>query len=93
MVASPDGRNVRQMKFQVCEVSKALGSVMNIVKNGNRVVFDESGSYIENKGNGSRMWLTEHDGVYVLDCLVAPAGEARQHLDRNNQGFGRQARS
>ncbi len=36
------------MKFQVADVTRALGSVKKICMAGNRVVFDEE-SYIENK--------------------------------------------
>ena len=92
VMSDAKGNNIRQMKFQVCEVTKALGSVMKIVKNGNRVIFDDSGSYIEHKATGGKMWLKEHEGVYVLDCLVAPAAEAQAFLN-NNSGFGWQARS
>ena len=76
------------MKFQICEVNKALGSVMKIVKNGNRVVFDDDGSYIENKETKGRMWMKEHEGVYVLDCLVAPAAEAKRRIECSHQGLG-----
>ena len=37
----------------------------------NRVVFDQHGSYIGNN-RGERLKLREKDGVYVLDCMVAP---------------------
>ena len=37
---------------QIAEVKKTLGSVRRICEAGNRVVFDEDGSYVENKSNG-----------------------------------------
>ena len=43
-------------------------------KNGNRVVFDTSGSYIENKMTKGIPWLLERDGVYAVDMMVAPWG-------------------
>ena len=78
---------MRAMTFQVAKVNKALGSVSQIVNNGNRVIFDPSGSYIENVFTNDRMWLRERNGVYVLDALVAPHD---QGSDPGNQGFHRQ---
>ena len=60
--------------FQVSNVNKAVGSVSKMVQNGNRVVFDTSGSYIENKVTKDVLWLREKDGVYVVDVMVAPPG-------------------
>ena len=42
----------RQLTAQVCDVNKALLSVAKVVKSGNRVVFEESGSYIEDLYTG-----------------------------------------
>ena len=72
-----EGSDQRDMKFQVADVKKALGSANKIVRNGNRIVtdLDEEGndfSYIESKTTGERLWLRESEGVYVLDMLVAP---------------------
>ena len=63
---------MRHMVFQVAAVNKALGSVSQIVSNGNRVIFDPTGSYIQNVGSVEKIWLRETNGVYVLDVLVAP---------------------
>ena len=41
-----------------------------MAKAGNRVVFDEDGSYIEDKNTGERMWLKEKDGMYMLKLWV-----------------------
>ena len=67
-----DGSVPRRMKCQVCDVGKALASVSKIVHAGNRVVFDEDASYIEDKKDGSRINLRERAGVFVLDAWVAP---------------------
>ena len=48
-----DGQD-KQINAQVCEVNKALLSVSKAVKAGNVVVFDEDGSYIENKPTGQK---------------------------------------
>ena len=72
------------MTFQVTDVTKALGSVSKIVANGNKVVFDGSGSFIENKRSRERLWMREDNGVYVLDVYVAPPD------DYDRKGFHRQ---
>ena len=76
-LATLDGKSLRKMTFQVGKVSKALGSVSQMVDNGNRVVFelDQNGydiSYIENKDSREKIWLRRENGVYVLDMMVAP---------------------
>ena len=60
----------RNITAQVCDVNKALLSVKKIIAAGNRVVFDESGSYIEDKKNGERMWLREDKGMFMLKMWV-----------------------
>ena len=68
---------VRKMVFQVAAVSKALGSVSQMVRNGNRVIFDQDGngnntSYIQHKETGQCIPVKLENGVYVLELLVAP---------------------
>ena len=41
-----------------------------ICKNDHRVVFDEDGSYVENKVTGEKIKVVEEDGEYVLDVWV-----------------------
>ena len=60
------------MTFQVAKVDKALGSVSNIVANGNKVVLYARGSYIGNVWSGDGVWFREDKGPYVLDMMVAP---------------------
>ena len=51
------------------------------MQNGNRVVFEKNGSFIENIQSGHKTWLREENGVYLLDAVVR----------RNNKvGFPRQ---
>ena len=64
----------RNMTFQVAPVSKPLGSVSRIMHQGNRVVFDEEGSYIMHKATGQTMELKEKDGVCVLDAWLPTFG-------------------
>ena len=70
---------VRGMTFQAAPVARALGSVMRMCKAGHRCVFDEEGSYIENKATGEINWLRQENGNYMLDVWVIPS-----------QGFPRQ---
>jgi len=64
----------RKITAQVCEVNKALLSVKKVMAAGNRVVFDETGSYIEDKKSGERMWLREDKGLFMLKLWVKRAG-------------------
>ena len=74
---------LRGMTFQAAPVSRALGSVKRQCSAGHRCVFDEEGSYIENKNTGEINWLREEDGNYMLDTWVMPKGE----VERMWQGF------
>ncbi len=65
-----NGGITRNITAQVCEVNKALMSVRKICQAGNRVIFDEEGSYIESKGDGERIWLEDQGGMYVLRMWV-----------------------
>ena len=58
------------MTFQVAGVNGPLGSVRKICKEGNRVVFDEEGSYIEDKKTGMITRIRDEAGVYVLKLKV-----------------------
>ena len=60
----------RGIVAQVAEVNKALLSVSRMVKSGHRVIFDSSGSYIEDRQSGEKMWLEEEQGMYSLTLWV-----------------------
>jgi len=60
----------RNLTAQVCEVNKALLSVKKIIAAGNRVVFDEEGSFIEDKSTGERMWMKDEGGMFMLKMWV-----------------------
>ena len=66
----------RGMKFTVCEVAKALASVSQMCRAGNRVVFNppwsSEGSYIQHLDTGEKLWLHEENGLYMLNTRVAP---------------------
>ena len=60
----------RNVVAQVVDVSQALLSVKKCVKAGNRVVFDDNGSYTENKTTGEVTWMTEHGNLWVIKMWV-----------------------
>ena len=85
IMSTADGAQLRKVTIQVASVNKARGSVSKMVKNGNRVVFDTSGSHIENKMTKDILWLRDRDGVYFVDMMVAPPGREQ----KIKQPFGR----
>ena len=58
------------MVAAVTEVDDALLSVSKLVKAGNKVVFDEDGSYIEHKISGEVTPLIEQRGLYKLKMWI-----------------------
>ena len=60
----------RRMRAQVCAVNKALLSVSRMVHAGNRVVFEQSGSYVEDLQSGERMQMVERGGMSMLKVWV-----------------------
>ena len=77
------------MRFTVCDVFKAFGSVSQMCRTGHRVVFNppwnSEGSYIEHESIGERFWLQEEGGLYVVPTKVAPAH--KQIGRRKDAGF------
>ena len=77
------------MGFEVFNVTRALVSVSQICRAGHRGIFnppnEPQGSYIQHIEIGEKMWLTEKDGIYLLDVRVAP--EEKQM--NNKQDFTR----
>eukprot|EP00969_Alexandrium_andersonii_P345377 15266590-Alexandrium_andersonii.AAC.1 len=55
-----DGQTVG-MEVQIAAVKKPLASVRRICQAGNKVVFDEQGSYIEHKASGKRARIDQDD--------------------------------
>ena len=64
----------KSIRAQVCEVTKALLSVRRLVEAGNRVVFEEGGSYIEDIYRKERMYLQEKHGMYTLKVWTKGTG-------------------
>ena len=55
------------MRMTVADVGKVLMSVAKVCESGYRVVFDEDGSYMEEKRSGQRTKLRKKNGVYVMN--------------------------
>ena len=75
-----DDGSAKGVTAQICAVNKTLMSVSRIVSKGNRVVFDDDGSYIESKTTGERSWLTQSGGMYYLKMWVS-------HKSSDEAGF------
>ena len=97
IISTLNGGQERQMTFQVAQVHKALGSVSQMVRNGNRVVFDTDYtgrdiSHIENKATKERIPMRVENGVYVIDLVVAPPSYCAdcEHREDCSAGFARQ---
>ena len=63
---------------QVCVVTKNLLSVSGMTRNGHRVVFDDDGSYIEDKASGEKSWMHKVNGMYMLKLWVSKKNPRRQ---------------
>ena len=86
---------MRDMSFTVCSVTKALGSVSQMCRAGNRVIFnppwDPDGSHIEKEEIGESLRLEEQGGLYVLHDKVAPQEKQTSNLYALRSSFHRQA--
>ena len=60
------------MTAQLTEVDQALMSVRKMVQTGNKVVFADEGSYIEDVRTGNNVWMKENNGMYMLSLRVNP---------------------
>ena len=56
--------------WQVAPVTKPLAGIREMVKANNRVVFDDSESYILNKTHGTKVPINEVQGQYEFDMCV-----------------------
>ena len=51
---------------QICAVNKSPMSASKIAGRGDRVVFDDAGSYIEDKTTGEMTWMEQVGGMYHI---------------------------
>jgi hypothetical protein len=78
----------RDMTFQVTGVNKALASVSRICDRGHRVVFDQGGSFIQNKKTGDTIPLQRKHGVWVLEVWAEKRTiMAQSHNAHSGAGF------
>ena len=68
--------SARGMTAQICAVNKTQMSVSKIASKGNRVVFDDDGSFIEDKETGGNNWMTQVGGMYSLKMWVSRKSSA-----------------
>ena len=61
----------RGITAHVCAVNKTLMSVSKMAAQGNRVIFGDDGSYIEDKASGERTWMQQVGGMYILQMWVS----------------------
>ncbi len=59
--AFPEGCRPKHVVLQIADVKRGLLSVSKATAGGNRGVFDQDGSHIENKFNGERTLLKERN--------------------------------
>ena len=66
------------MTAQVADITKPLCSVRRMTQAGNRVVFDDTGSYVENKQTGEITTINETRGDYHMVVWVDHKRETKQ---------------
>jgi hypothetical protein len=71
--------NPLHVAAQVADVNSNLGSVARTVEAGSRVVFDEDGSYIQNKRTGKKIHVRNNNGQYEFDIWVPQAKKEVQN--------------
>ena len=60
---------IEQLTASVTSVDKPLLSVAQIVRSGSRVIFNKSGSYVEDE-NKERIWMEQQGGLFTLKMWV-----------------------
>ena len=70
VLASNNDATEHNLTLQVADVTRALLSVSKAVDGGNRVVFDQDWSYIEDRRTGKRTTITRQGMLYVLEAWV-----------------------
>ena len=81
----------RGMTMQVANVQKALLSVSKAVDAGNRVVFDDGWSFMEDKRSGERTNTIRQGNLYTLDSWVKQRGDEDQPKSAHVGGLGKKS--
>ena len=58
------------LTVQITDVTKPLLAVREMLKAGQKVVFDKGGSYAENKVIGKRQYFKDKAGSYILEMWL-----------------------
>ena len=74
LIVVSENNVMRGLSTQVTEVNQPLLSVRKMMKNGNRVVFDDEGSYILDKKTGEWMPLQDNGSMFMLKLWAKAEG-------------------
>ena len=89
-----ENSDLKFLPFRVGPTKKALLSIKDVVSGvpgGNRVVFDDDGSFILNKRTGKITKLYERNRTYGLPVRIPPKSNAYKLHAELKQNFQRQA--
>ena len=89
IVGNDFNTTLNRINLQVTEVHKPLLSVARMVDSGQRVVFDQAGSYIEDTKTGDRIPVDRRGGIYEMR-LWAKQYAASDEKPKEAVPFGRQ---
>ena len=72
LVANGTSEEGIEMKidFDIAKVTRRLLSVHKMTSNGHKVIFHDSGGYIQVKGTNTRVHLRQEARLFMLDLLV-----------------------
>ena len=73
LIAPVSRSGMCKMRYRVTDAS-----VKKMTQNGNRVIFDEDRSFIQNKRTGQEMNLISENGVYKLDVVFMNGDKAER---------------
>ena len=83
---SPGEDDINTAEFQCTTVTRPLMSVARIVDKGNRVVFDETGGYVENVNADKKVKIIKDRGTFAIEVEFMITEEAKD----TSSGFTRQ---
>ena len=69
------------IEFNVADVRKPLASAVKMVRAGNRIVFDDEGSYMEGESTGESMRVDVKDETFVFNVTFEKGEEGTITLD------------
>lgn len=76
-VLTPDGRPA-SARYQCADVTRALSAVSQMCDQGNRVVFEQHGGYLENLHDGTQTHFKRVNNVYIMELYVEKPCEAAE---------------